>query len=39
MTMLYLNPCYSELCYKGTALYFQLQKNLSLAAAQKKTKK
>ena len=21
MTVLYLNPCYNEVCYKGTALY------------------
>ena len=24
MTMLYPNPCYNEVCYKGTALYLGL---------------
>ena len=23
MTMLYPNPCYKDVCYKGTALYFE----------------
>ena len=22
MTLLYPNPCYNEVCYKGTALYY-----------------
>ena len=24
MTILYPNPCYNEVCYKGTALYYDL---------------
>ena len=24
MTMLYPNPCYNEVCFKGTALYHQM---------------
>ena len=33
MTMLYPNPCYNEVCYKETALYFiqSLMKNGLLA--------
>ena len=24
MTVLYPNPCYNEVCYKGTALYMEV---------------
>ena len=38
MTVLYPNPCYNEVCYKGTALYFTVNFfSLFISEAEKTT--